>query len=154
MRARYTPLLLAAGLAAGFGQAGANDSVATLTELNGIAMVSQGSTYVNATQGMTLRQGDRLMAMEGGSAVVTYADGCVKTLDDNQILTLGDASSCTTGDVAQAAVGPYVAAAGTPPATAGLIAAGIAGTIVAVGAAGWPDTGSDDLGDFRQNLSP
>ena len=127
--------ILATGLTVAFGQAAASEPVATITQIDGIALVSQGSDYVTATAGMSLREGDRLMAMEGGSATITYKDGCVHNLADNTIATVGSVESCATGALASSQVGPYVAAA-APAATVGAAIAGVVGVIVIAGAIG------------------
>jgi hypothetical protein len=130
-------------LAAAFATANAADPVATVSQIQGVALVSQGADYITAKQGMKLSEGDRVMAMEGGSVALTYADGCKLNVADNQVFTIGNATSCTEGTLSQRSVGPYLAAAGAGGATtAGLIAAGVLGTVVIVGLAS--DTGSDD----------
>ena len=121
--------ILAAGLTVAFGQAAASEPVATITHIDGIALVGQGSDYVTATSGMSLREGDRLMAMEGGSATITYTNGCVHNLADNTIATVGSAESCANGSLASTQVGPYVAQA-VAPATMGLVVAGVAGAVI------------------------
>jgi hypothetical protein len=156
----YVSAAVASVLVLGFAQANAANSVATVAQIRGIALVSQGSDYVNAKPGMALSEGDRVMAMEGGSVDLSFADGCKLNVPDNQVLTVGNASSCSAGTLSQRAVGPYIAAApaagaagaglgagaagagaaagiGTlgMGATAGLIAAGTLATVVVVGAA-------------------
>ena len=144
---RLLPIALALGLAAA--GAVASEPVASVSQLNGVVLVSQGADYVTATPGIQLREGDRLMAMEGASATLSFADGCTHTLSDNAILTVGPAGSCARGELAgnQAQVGPYLAAAAGGPATAGLIAAGVVGTTVLLGATDVIDRGSEDRED-------
>jgi hypothetical protein len=135
-------LIRAAGagiLAVGFAQASAADAVATVTQIQGVALVNQGTEYVNAKSGMPLYEGDRVMAMEGGSAELTFADGCKLNVPDNQVVSVGTQSSCATGTVSQRAVGPYLAAAPAVAggaAAAGMAAAGVLAAAVIVGAAG------------------
>lgn len=109
-------------------------------------MVDQGEQYTTAKEGMALRTGDRVMVMEGGSAILKFGDGCSYPVGDNRILTVGAADSCTSGALAQDSVGPYLAAAATPAATAGLISAGVLGTVVILGASDAFERGSDDRG--------
>jgi len=135
--------LLSAALATALGVAGSAEPVATVSQIQGVVLISQGADYVTAKQGMTLLEGDRVMAMDGGSAALTYSDGCKLDITDNQVFTIGSAASCSQGTLSQRAVGPYLAAApALAPATGGLIAAGILGTVVVVGLAS--DTGSDN----------
>lgn len=136
-------VFVSAALAAAFATAGAAEPVATVSQIQGVALVSQGADYVTARQGMSLREGDRVMAMEGGSVALTYADGCKLDIADNQVFTVGNAASCAQGTLSQRAVGPYMAAApAAGAATAGLVAAGVVAGVVVIGAAS--DTGSDD----------
>ncbi len=134
----------------------AADIVASLVQINGTALVDQGEQYTTAKEGMSLRTGDRVMVMEGGSAILKFADGCSYPVGDNRILTVGAADSCTSGALAQDSVGPYYAAAAAPAATAGAIAAGVVGTVVILGASGAIETGSDDRGQIPplRPLSP
>lgn len=136
-------VLVSAVLSAALATASAADPVATVSQIQGVALVSQGADYVTAKQGMTLSEGDRVMAMEGGNVALTYVDGCKLNIADNQVFTVGNAASCSEGTLSQRSVGPYLAAAGAGgAATAGRIAAGVLGTVVIVGLAS--DTGSDD----------
>lgn len=140
----------AAALTAGLAQASeTGDTVATVTTIEGVALVSQGANYVTAETGMALREGDRLMAMEGGSIQLTYLDGCKLTVDDNQVMRLGAADSCSTQTLSQSQVGPYLAQGPVAGIPAGLITAGVVGAVVIVGAAS--TTGSDDR---RAPVSP
>lgn len=135
--------LLSAALATALGVAGAVEPVATVSQIQGVVLVSQGTDYVTARHGMTLLEGDRVMAMDGGSAALTYTDGCKLDITDNQVFTVGSVASCSDGTLSQRRVGPYLAAApATGAAAAGLIAAGVLGTVVIVGAAS--DNGSDN----------
>lgn len=129
----------------------ASEPVATVAKIQGIALVNQGADYVNAAPGMALRSGDRLMAMEGGSASIKFNDGCIHEMSDNEILTVGSATSCTDGTLAGARVGPYLAAAPGGLLGTGLIAAGVIGTVVVVGVA---TSDSDDDDDNRNTVSP
>jgi hypothetical protein len=134
-------VLVSAVLTAAFATANAAEPVATVSQIQGVALVSQGADYVTAKQGMALSEGDRVMAMEGGNVALTYVDGCKLDIADNQVFTVGNATSCTEGTLSQRSVGPYLAAAGGGS-NAGLIAAGVLGAVVIVGLAS--DNGSDD----------
>lgn len=138
---------LGAALVLGSAQGSAADAVATVSQIKGIALVNQGSEYVNAQQGMALYEGDRLMAMEGGSADLTFVDGCKVSVPDNQVVTIGNSSSCAAGTLSQRAVGPYLAAApaansGVP--TAALVAGGVVGLAVIVAAVANSDDDDND----------
>ena len=102
---------LAAILFSATGVAAASDAV--LTSIDGVALVSQGGSYVTAQAQAPLATGDRVMVMEGGSAVITYADGCAYTLNDATVLTIGTQSPCDAGQTASKEMGKrYAQAAG------------------------------------------
>ena len=71
------------------------------------------------------------MAMEGGTATITYSDGCVYKLDENTILTVGAADSCTRGLFLLSQANPFPAATGL---AAGSAFVGLTGLIIAGGA--------------------
>jgi hypothetical protein len=137
---------LAACLLFTMGQAAATESVATLSQVTGVTLVNQGAEYVTATAGMPLREGDRLMVLDGGAATVKFTDGCLHNLADNTILTIGKANSCSSGTLAATQVGPIVAqavpAGGLGLVGTGIIAAGVVAGVVLVGSVS--DTGSDE----------
>ena len=101
-------------LTAAFATASAAEPVGTLSRIEGATVVSQGAQYVKAREGMKLREGDRLMAMEGGNAVISFADGCQYTLTDNELLTLGPTSPCASDAVGSHKVDPYAAVSQDP----------------------------------------
>lgn len=112
-----TKLITGAAIVAFSGIASAAENGAVLSRIQGTVLVNQGTTYVTAREGMKLNLGDQLMVMDGGKAVVDYADGCNFKMKDNAVLRITDQSAC---DIAAAtdAVGPYYAQlGGTPPAT-------------------------------------
>ncbi|TDG12869.1 hypothetical protein E2F43_15025 [Seongchinamella unica] len=78
----------------------AADRETILTHVQAPVMVNQGENYVEATQSMLLYPGDRLMVMQGGSAQVQFANGCVQSIRSNEITTVGDAQACVTHQAA------------------------------------------------------
>ena len=131
--------ILATGLTVAFGQAAASDdTVAKVSRVEGNTLVNQGAEYVPASDGLPLREGDLVMAMEGGSATITFSDGCVYKLDENMILTVGAADSCTRGLFSLSQANPFPAATGL---TTGAAFAGLTGLIIA----GAAIAGSDDV---------
>jgi hypothetical protein len=138
-------LALVTGLFVGYASANPAETVATLSQVSGLTLINQEADYVTATPGMALREGDRMMAMDGASATITFQDGCVYQLPPNSVLTVGGPESCSAGTLAAAKVGPVIAQAAPAVdgfASPGLIAAGVLGTVVIVGAAS--NTGSDN----------
>ena len=135
-------LAAAAAFCLGVGSAAASDVVASVAQVNGSALVNQGEQYQPAVVGTSLREGNRLMTMEGGSITVKYQDGCVKDLTENQVMTVGAADSCSAATLSPQGEGSYHAAA--PVLSNGAVLAGFAG--VGAIAAGALDTGrSRDL---------
>jgi hypothetical protein len=63
---------------------------------------------------MSLRDGDRLMALEGGAVTIQFTDGCQHTLGDNEVLTLGTLSSCAADAVGSYQVDPRTGVAKAP----------------------------------------
>lgn len=132
---------------------------ATISRVEGNAIASQEARYLPAREGMVLKEGDRLMVLEGGTAVISYADGCQYTLKEMGVLVVQKMSTCALNGAGVYNYDPRtaVASGNTPPmiqaqtviteqsaldawlAANGLTldAAITAGVVVAVGATGW-----------------
>lgn len=74
--------------------------VATLKVENGSVLVNQGKQFVSAQPGQLLVDGNRVMVMEGGTAKVQYANGCVVDLQSGSLLVVSDENSCATDNIA------------------------------------------------------
>ena len=121
--------ILGAALIAVSGIVSASDAV--LSNVTGPALVNQGDAYVTATPQTELSAGDRLMVLEGGSAEVTYADGCIHTVTDSEVLTIGKQSTCVDEQAAAEDTGPsFAAAMGAAPLGGALIIGGTAAAVV------------------------
>ena len=70
------------------------DPVGQITRIDGSAMISQGTRYVDALVGMPLRVQDRILVLDGGSALLQFNDGCQYSLEDSEMLTIGTESAC------------------------------------------------------------
>ena len=93
----------------------AADSVATLNGQQGTVLVNQGEEFVTATEAQALVAGDRVMVMEGGSAVVTFADGCALALEAGSLLEVPAHSTCGGAVANVQNIGPsYAQAVGAP----------------------------------------
>lgn len=101
--------LIAASLLAG--SAVAADKFATLGEIEGTVMVAQGDKFVTAEAGQSLAAGDRVLVMEGGKAIVTFADGCALPVESGSHLVLPEKSTCAGGIASTQRVSPQVAQA-------------------------------------------
>ncbi len=80
--------------------------VATLVRIDGAAVASQDANYVAAREGMTLKEGDRLMVLEGGSAILAFADGCQYELGEMAMLSVQGISTCAANGVGVYKVDP------------------------------------------------
>ena len=73
MKHAYRLAVLAAGICFAAGSAVAEETLATLSKVQSPVMVNQGDAYVPAREGMRLANGDQLLVMQGGAAVVAGA---------------------------------------------------------------------------------
>lgn len=70
---------------------------ANLALVNGTVLVNQGKQFVTAKPGQLLSVGDRVMVMEGGSALVRYPNGCAQSLGSGSMNIVSDQASCVSG---------------------------------------------------------
>ncbi|HEX4854369.1 hypothetical protein [Arenimonas sp.] len=103
-----TALILSALVAA---PAFAADSVATLSAQQGTVLVNQGDEFVTATDAQALLAGDRVMVMEGGSAEITFTDGCVLPLASGSLVDVPEVSTCAGAVAKVQNLGPSYAQA-------------------------------------------
>lgn len=75
----------------------ADDHDAQLTRIEGNVLINQGENYQTAREGMLLREGDRLMVMEGAKMAITYQDGCFSSFEQGQIIEISKVSTCEGG---------------------------------------------------------
>ena len=110
-------VLLGASLTLGVAAASAAEPVGSLSRIEGFAFVSQGAQYVAAREGMALKEGDRLMVMDGGNAIISFVDGCRYTLEDNEVLSLGATSTCAADSDGAYKIEPYTTVSQASPGT-------------------------------------
>lgn len=103
-----TALILSALVAA---PAFAADPAATLTAQQGTVLVNQGDEFITATEAQALQAGDRVMVMEGGSAEITFTDGCVLPLVSGSLVDVPEISTCAGAVAAVQNIGPSYAQA-------------------------------------------
>jgi hypothetical protein len=84
---------------------------ATLSTTNGSVLVNQGKQFVTEQPNQVLASGDRVMVMEGGSASVKYADGCVQSLSSGSLAVIAQQSVCGSGNDKVAKISPVSAQA-------------------------------------------
>jgi hypothetical protein len=100
----------------GMAMAADQPQVATVVRIDGAAVASQDAKYVPAREGMTLKQGDRLMVLEGGSAILAFADGCQYELGEMAVLAVQGISTCAANGGGVYKVDPKTAVSdGTKP---------------------------------------
>ena len=91
-------LLSALILAASSATAMADETYnASILSMDGNVLVNQGESYRTATPGMNLKQGDRVMIMEGAKLSMKYPDDCTFTFKEGQIIEVGALSACAMG---------------------------------------------------------
>jgi hypothetical protein len=111
---RFTKTILAASLLLS-STAFAAEGAATLSNQQGTVLVNQGEEFVTATEAQALKAGDRVMVMEGGSAQVTFGNGCVLPLAAGSMVVVSDGSDCAGSVAAVQQIGPtYAQAVGAP----------------------------------------
>lgn len=137
--------------------------LASLGEVNGKVLVNKGKGYVTAKQGMEIRPGDRVVALDKASAKVVYNDGCVTDLKENDLLSM-DGKGCansaisarpdsiklaqaiggTATDAGGGAGGAGGAGAGAGAGGAGAVPFIIGGVVLGVAAIATGSSGSSD----------
>ena len=103
-----TAAILAALFAA---PAFAAEPVATLSAQQGTVLVNPGDEFVTATESQALLAGDRVMVMEGGSAELTFTDGCVLPLVSGSLVDVPETSTCAGAVANVQNIGPSYAQA-------------------------------------------
>jgi hypothetical protein len=89
--------------------------VASLSTQEGTVLVNTGDAFVTATESQALNAGDRVMVMEGGTATVVFADGCVLALESGSIVDVPASSTCAGSVASVQQIGPsYAQAVGAP----------------------------------------
>ncbi len=108
-------LALASGVAA---QTTAPKSSAVLADVDGSVLVNRGEEFVAGSDGDGLANGDRVMAMEGASAMLKYDDGCDVKVEPGTVVTLNEGSPCAGWLLTVEAVAPGGLAVGAAGAAA------------------------------------
>lgn len=92
-----TPSMLIAavlGASVAFAQTDKPESDAELVEIEGSVLVNQGEQFVPASEGIRLKEGDRVMAMSESGALIKYDDGCDVRVEPDTVVTLDEGSPC------------------------------------------------------------
>ncbi len=81
-------------------------SSASLAEVEGSILVNRGEQFVAGADGDVVGNGDRVMAMEGASALLKYDDGCDVKVESDTVVTLSEGSPCAGWLLVTEAVAP------------------------------------------------
>ena len=80
--------------------------VASASTVNGPVQVNQGEQFLPLQTGQSLRAGDRVMAMQDGSATLTFQDGCTLTVAPETMIVVPSTSTCAGGVATAQAITP------------------------------------------------
>jgi hypothetical protein len=145
-----TALILSALFAAPAFAAETAEPAATLSAQQGTVLVNQGDEFITASEAQPLLAGDRVLVMEGGSAEITFADGCVLPLESGSLLDVPALSTCAGTVASVQSIGPSYAQAlgdGSPVGWGPILTFGTFGLLIAV------DIATNDL-SFRGGIMP
>lgn len=123
-----------------------SDVVASAAEVVGAVKVNQGEQFRPLLQGNALREGDRVMALRDGSAVIRFDDGCELRVESETMVEVPAISTCAGAIVSSHAIEPASSGAVGAAGTGGVDWAGVAtivGTVV-VGDGILYDEGNND----------
>jgi len=110
--------------------------LATISEVNGVVLVSDGGRFSTAAEGGYLVKGNRLLTMESAAATVTYGDGCQVEVAPNTMVVFRQADECSAGTIDSKAAGRQYASLGAPTSAAAASAGTVATTTAAVNTTG------------------
>lgn len=147
---RVSVFFAAAVAASGVGAESVGVGLATVSDVEGVVLVSEGGRFSTVAAGSGLVRGSRLLTMEDASATVTYGDGCRLEVSANTMVVFRSTDECRNNSVDSKATGRQYASLGAPAAGAATVSAGsVATTTAAVssaGAIGSPSRGSAEPG--------
>lgn len=81
--------------------AGSAAWAATIEPVNGDVSVNQGQGFQKLNSAFEAKVGDAVMVSPGGSAKVSYADGCAIALKPGAVMVIGALSPCASGSYAE-----------------------------------------------------
>jgi hypothetical protein len=80
--------------------AGSAASAATIAPVKGDVSVNQGQGFKKLAAAFEAKVGDAVMVSPGGSAKVSYADGCAIELKPGAVMVIAALSPCASGSYA------------------------------------------------------
>jgi len=115
-----------------------SEPIAQINRIDGLVMISQGSRYIDAREGMDLRALDRLLVLEDASVLLKFSDGCQMTLDEASLLNIAGPETCASAieQAATSQLGSTPASGTTTSAGAGTAGSGAGAAGAGAGAAG------------------
>ena len=81
--------------------------VASATSIDGIdgqVLVNTGGGFARTTKASDVKPGDRIMARPGGSALISYGDGCTVPVREGSVYVVKQKSPCPANDQSTAKV--------------------------------------------------
>lgn len=117
-------VLLLTSLLTVVGQATAQDTAATLQDMNGKVLMNKGSGLVSGKAGTALADGDRIVTLDKSGARIVFPDGCGVTLQENMIFVINSQLGCKALPVAS---NPPPPATGLTPGQGAMIGAAYVG---------------------------
>jgi hypothetical protein len=113
---------------------------ATISAASGSVLVNQGEQFVPSGNGTALHPGDRVLVNTGGSATLTFSDGCESTVAGGTVVTIPSVSPCAGGSMVAQATEPATGGGAavvttTGGAGGGSAAVAVLGGLAAAGAA-------------------
>ena len=87
------------------------NGVAILDEMKGSVMVNQGEKFIPATEGQSLKAGDRLMVTKNGNATLFFDKGCKTEVKGGTMVTIPAQSICEGGQLVTQSLEPGAGAA-------------------------------------------
>jgi hypothetical protein len=105
-RVRHCLPIVTVACLTSIGPVQADNSVGELYEVQGTVLVNPGKNYFVGYSGMQLKPGARVLTLDGASAVVKQADGCLTRLEPNLRFILREPSICQREVATRERIGP------------------------------------------------
>jgi hypothetical protein len=96
-RQHFLSICVAMAVAAPVKMTTAAEPSAILRQTDGRVLVVQSTSTAVGREGMSLFNSNRVITLAGGSAQISYPDGCNVTLTDNSLLSVAGPDQCSTG---------------------------------------------------------
>jgi hypothetical protein len=91
---RISTISAGIALAIGLSAVSAAEPIAEVAAVDGLVLKSDGTRFVEISEGTVLRAQDRIISTEGSRAVLAFNSGCRYEMSELELLTLTDESTC------------------------------------------------------------